>query len=184
MIGDKGRGRAVDGYAYGDEDGPDDADHDRFVEGLPALAARAAEAARDWAAREFTGPAADGQVVATVDAFGTLRGLEIHVLARRRLDNVTLGEAIVAAVRAAESAAATAHRDLLGTLRPPGPGPALADLLAAGPGPARTGTWLRSPGRGTGRETATVPPDEPVHALPARPGVVPDGAAGQERPPV
>ncbi|GAA1856339.1 YbaB/EbfC family nucleoid-associated protein [Asanoa iriomotensis] len=59
------------------------------------------------AAESFTGSALSGGVVATVDGLGALRGIEITETARRRTDNLTLGDAITEAVAAAERTART-----------------------------------------------------------------------------
>jgi nucleoid-associated protein EbfC len=79
---------------------------------MAALAAAEAYA-RDAPTREYTGTAADGLVTATVSGAQELRSIDIHLLARRRLDNVTLGEAVVEAVLDAERQAAQAQRELL-----------------------------------------------------------------------
>jgi nucleoid-associated protein EbfC len=80
---------------------------------ITAALAAAEQYARDAPAREYTGTAADGMVTAVVSGARELRSIDIHLLARRRLDNVTLGEAVVAAVVAAEQQAADAQRALL-----------------------------------------------------------------------
>lgn len=83
-------------------------------EQISAALAAAEAYSREAPAREYTGTAADGMVTAVVSGARELRSIDIHVLARRRLDNITLGEAVVAAVLAAEQQASDAQRALLG----------------------------------------------------------------------
>ncbi|WP_433251323.1 YbaB/EbfC family nucleoid-associated protein [Streptosporangium sp. CA-135522] len=75
-------------------------------ERLAETSARIGETMAAWASLRFTGTAADGGVVATVDTTGNLLALDISVVSKRRLDGVTLGDAVVKAIRAAERAAA------------------------------------------------------------------------------
>jgi nucleoid-associated protein EbfC len=77
-----------------------------------ALAA-AEEYARAAPTQSYTGSAGDGYVTATVSGTRELQAIDIHLLARRRLDNVALGEAVVEAVRAAEAQAAQQQRAML-----------------------------------------------------------------------
>lgn len=81
------------------------ADLEGFMGGLPTFIEDVQAAVSTWREMTFSGEAGDGRVVAVVNAIGVLERIDIDVLARRRLDNVSLGEAIVAAVRAAEAAA-------------------------------------------------------------------------------
>jgi nucleoid-associated protein EbfC len=67
-----------------------------------SVAHGAKQALEDLKNEEFTAEAADGLVSATVSGLGELTSLKIHVLAKRRLDNLTLGEAVTEAVRSAE----------------------------------------------------------------------------------
>ncbi|WP_219504339.1 YbaB/EbfC family nucleoid-associated protein [Nonomuraea ceibae] len=76
------------------------------AEQLAGATARIEEIVAAWSTRTFTGSADSGGVVATVDAAGGLLSVDISVVSKRRHDGVTLGDAIVAAVRAAENAAA------------------------------------------------------------------------------
>lgn len=80
---------------------------------IAAALAAAEEYARDAPTQAYTGSAADGHVTATVSGARELRSIDIHLLARRRLDNVALGEAVVAAVQAAEQQAADRQQALL-----------------------------------------------------------------------
>jgi DNA-binding protein YbaB len=68
----------------------------------------------DVVTAEYTGSAADGAVEATYNGFGVLTGIRIHPTARRQLDNLTLGDAVVEAVRNAEDAGRRAFREGLG----------------------------------------------------------------------
>ncbi|RJL30033.1 YbaB/EbfC family nucleoid-associated protein [Bailinhaonella thermotolerans] len=93
-----------------------------------------ARAARDfeervgeWGASEFTGTADEGRIVATVNAMGVLLRLDVHVLSKRRLDGVRLGDAVVEAVNAAEAAADEARRAMTHAFRPGGT--SLGELL-------------------------------------------------------
>jgi DNA-binding protein YbaB len=63
---------------------------------------------------EYTGTAADGRVSATCNGFGVLTSITIHPLARRELDNLTLGDVVAEAVRNAEDAGRQAFREGLG----------------------------------------------------------------------
>jgi DNA-binding protein YbaB len=68
-----------------------------------AFQARIQEVATEVAAESFTGSALDGGVVATVSGLGALRSIEIGTMAKRSTDNFTLGDAVVEAVRNAET---------------------------------------------------------------------------------
>ncbi|MFB4292807.1 YbaB/EbfC family nucleoid-associated protein [Nonomuraea sp. ATR24] len=76
------------------------------AEQLAGATSRIEEIVAAWSTRTFTGSADSGGVVATVDAAGGLLSVDISVVSKRRHDGVTLSDAIVAAVRAAENAAA------------------------------------------------------------------------------
>ncbi|MBG0815343.1 YbaB/EbfC family nucleoid-associated protein [Planomonospora sp. ID82291] len=99
-----------------------------LVERLPEALAGMEAAVEGWSAGRFRGTADEGRVVATVDAVGSLLDLEIHVLSKRRLDGASLGEAVVAAVAAAEEAAARAKDEMMDGLRLGGL-PSLGELL-------------------------------------------------------
>jgi DNA-binding protein YbaB len=94
---------------------------------LSATIARNEAIVAEWSGRELTGSADHGGIVATVDAIGSLRNLEVSPSAMRRLDSVSLAEAIVTAVHRAEDAAATAKEEMLDGLRL-GDGPSLGEL--------------------------------------------------------
>ncbi|GLW05019.1 hypothetical protein Misp01_01490 [Microtetraspora sp. NBRC 13810] len=95
---------------------------------LSTASARMEELVAAWTERTFTGGAEEGEVVATADSFGTLLGLDVSRRAKERLDSARLGEAIVAAVHAAEAAAAAAKDEMMGDMRI-GDGPSLRDML-------------------------------------------------------
>ncbi|MFI6909413.1 YbaB/EbfC family nucleoid-associated protein [Nonomuraea sp. NPDC050394] len=78
------------------------------AEQLAAASAKIDPIVESWIARTFTATSADGGVVATVDAAGSLLSLDISALSKRRYDSVTLADAVVAAVHAAEAMAAQA----------------------------------------------------------------------------
>jgi nucleoid-associated protein EbfC len=80
---------------------------------IAAALAAAEEFARTAPEQTYTGSAADGHVTATVSGARELRSIDIHLLARRRLDTVSLGEAVVAAVLAAEEQAEQRQRAML-----------------------------------------------------------------------
>ncbi|WP_113700927.1 YbaB/EbfC family nucleoid-associated protein [Nonomuraea lactucae] len=84
---------------------------------LAAAAERAEAMVEEWSVREFAGRADDGGIVATAGVLGTLLRLEISPLSRRRLDATGLADAILAAVVAAEEAAADAKEELTAGLR-------------------------------------------------------------------
>ncbi|GGO83005.1 YbaB/EbfC family nucleoid-associated protein [Nonomuraea cavernae] len=86
---------------------------------LIAAAERAEARVEEWSARTFTGQADDGRITATTDFLGVLVSLEISPLSRRRLDATALADAILAAINAAEEAAAAAKDELMDDLRPP-----------------------------------------------------------------
>ncbi|WP_327092410.1 YbaB/EbfC family nucleoid-associated protein [Nonomuraea sp. NBC_01738] len=87
------------------------------LERLERLTAAQSEAvAEQFATRTFTGEADRGGIVATVDAMGTLLALDISRLSKRRLDGVTLGDALIEAVHAAEQAANEARTAMMRTV--------------------------------------------------------------------
>jgi DNA-binding protein YbaB len=73
-------------------------------------------AAREFAEQTFDGHAAVDGVVATVTASGQVTGVHIGVLAKRRTDNLTLGEAVVEAVRNAQTNAREAWTQRMASL--------------------------------------------------------------------
>ncbi|HEY6739428.1 MAG TPA: YbaB/EbfC family nucleoid-associated protein [Actinopolymorphaceae bacterium] len=80
---------------------------------LPEFLSRVQPRMDDWMTKQFQGEAADGEIVATVDPAGQLKSLEIGLLAKRRLDNLTLGEEITAAIRNAVKEANDHRWDML-----------------------------------------------------------------------
>ncbi|MBB6350663.1 YbaB/EbfC family nucleoid-associated protein [Nonomuraea muscovyensis] len=87
------------------------------LDALIAAAERAEARVEEWSAGEFTGRADEGGIVATADALGVLVRLEISPRSRRRLDATGLADAILAAVTAAEEAAAAVRDELMADLR-------------------------------------------------------------------
>lgn len=100
-----------------------------YMEQLTKATAQMEAAVEEWSTREFTGSADEGRIVATVDAVGSLLRLDIGALSKRRLDGVTLGDAVVVAVHAAEAAAASAKDEMMHGLRV-GDGPNIGELLS------------------------------------------------------
>ncbi|MER6950848.1 YbaB/EbfC family nucleoid-associated protein [Nonomuraea sp. NPDC000554] len=86
------------------------------LEQRSATLAEAGAAAEQLATREFTGEADKGGITATVDASGNLLALDISRLSKRRHDGVTLGDAVLEAIHAAEQAATEAKAALMGDL--------------------------------------------------------------------
>ncbi|MFG3437847.1 YbaB/EbfC family nucleoid-associated protein [Nonomuraea sp. NPDC047897] len=95
------------------------------LERLSAKQAEAAAAAEQLMTREFVGRADKGGITATVDGAGNLLAVDIGRLSMRRHDGVTLGDAVLEAIHAAEHAAAEARTALTGDL---GAGLGLGDL--------------------------------------------------------
>ncbi|GGP02531.1 YbaB/EbfC family nucleoid-associated protein [Nonomuraea glycinis] len=99
-----------------------------LAERLAGASARIDPIVEEWSARTFTGSAAGGGVVATVDPAGTLLALDISELSKRRHDGVTLGDAVVQAVHAAERVAERAKAAMMRELEAAA-GPHLGGLL-------------------------------------------------------
>jgi DNA-binding protein YbaB len=95
----------------------------------PRIADEARRIAREVSDRSFEGTASGGGVRATVNGLGVLTEVSIGELARRELDNLTLGDAVVEAIRAAGAAARQAMRDGMAGLTIAGR--SLADFLPA-----------------------------------------------------
>ncbi|GLW12861.1 hypothetical protein Misp01_79890 [Microtetraspora sp. NBRC 13810] len=111
----------------------DDMDRPRLImeqlerlERLSATQTGTEAAAEQLVTREFTGQADKGGIVATVDGAGNLLAVDISRLSKRRHDGVTLGDAVLEAIHAAEQAAAEARSALTGGL---GAGLGLDDLF-------------------------------------------------------
>ncbi|MFI6232153.1 YbaB/EbfC family nucleoid-associated protein [Micromonospora sp. NPDC050784] len=103
--------------------------------------AAAMESAADFVERptgdHYQGAAGDGAVIATVGIGGQLLDVRITSQARRSVDNLTLGEHVRDAIRAAEAEAEQARNALLGSLTIGGR--SVAEILAD-PGAAMPGT--------------------------------------------
>ncbi|MET8088912.1 YbaB/EbfC family nucleoid-associated protein [Micromonospora sp. NPDC005220] len=103
--------------------------------------AAAMESAADFverpASEHYQAAAGDGAVIATVGVGGQLLDVRITPQARRGVDNLTLGEHVRDAIRAAEAEAEQARTALLGSLTIGGR--SVADILAD-PGAGLPGT--------------------------------------------
>src|SRR5258708_3613592 len=89
---------------------------DEFMNKLPMFITQVETSVADWSTREFVGEADEGRITANVSAVGELRSINIHLLSKRKLDNISLAEAIVTAILAGEEAAATAKSAMLSSL--------------------------------------------------------------------
>lgn len=89
---------------------------DEMFSRLPAFLEQVETTVAGWMGQEFTGTADEERIIATVDAMGSLAYIEVSSLSVRRLDNLSLGDAIVAAVHAAEATAEQAKAQMLGSL--------------------------------------------------------------------
>ncbi|MEV4892479.1 YbaB/EbfC family nucleoid-associated protein [Nonomuraea sp. NPDC055795] len=87
-----------------------------LAEQLAGASATIEPVVESWSSRTFTAASAEGGVVATVDAAGTLLALDISALSKRRYDGVSLADAVVVAVHAAEETAAEAKAAMLAEL--------------------------------------------------------------------
>lgn len=116
----------------------------RLAEQMSAASAEIEAAVAEWGARQFTGTADRGGVVATVDAVGNLLALDISVLSKRRHDGVTLGDAVVVAIHAAEQAAAEAKNAMTSGLNV-GSGLDSGDLFGDAQRDFETRAGLRGP---------------------------------------
>src|SRR5215469_13784942 len=89
------------------------ADLERLTQELPKIKERASMIAAEVVQSSFEGSSAAEEVVATVTGSGVLTEVRITEQARRHVDNLTLGDLVVEAVRAAEAAARQEMRDRL-----------------------------------------------------------------------
>jgi nucleoid-associated protein EbfC len=81
----------------------------RMLDELPAMLRGFEEAITAWSGQDFTGSSDEGRIIATVNAAKLLKELQIDIRAKRELDNLTLGDRIVEAIKAAEDAAEQAR---------------------------------------------------------------------------
>ncbi|WP_238011438.1 YbaB/EbfC family nucleoid-associated protein [Dactylosporangium sp. AC04546] len=88
----------------------------RLSADLPAVQEEASRAAAEVAAETFEGTAADGRIVARVTGLGVVTEVTIGELARRGMDNLSLGDAVTEAVRAGEDAGRRALRERMAGL--------------------------------------------------------------------
>jgi DNA-binding protein YbaB len=88
----------------------------RRIPGMLADFQASMEAAvREYAEQTFDGTASVDGVVATVTAYGAVTGIHIGALAKRQTDNLTLGDAVVEAVRDAQANARKAWAERMST---------------------------------------------------------------------
>src|SRR5712691_8065147 len=83
---------------------------------VPKVAENVRRIAGEFGASPFEGASADGRITATVTGLGVLTDVRIGETARRELDNLSLGDAVAEAIRAAEAAARAALRDQMAGL--------------------------------------------------------------------
>ncbi|WP_406078546.1 YbaB/EbfC family nucleoid-associated protein [Micromonospora sp. NBC_00858] len=102
----------------------------RLVTEMTALLESATTETGRLAREVFVGTAADGMVTATVSGAKELLDISIAARAHRTVDNITLGEAVVEAVRAAEALAEERRAEVMSGLRLGGVG---ADAFLADP---------------------------------------------------
>jgi DNA-binding protein YbaB len=88
-----------------------------FLENISKFAEQVQSVVNSWQKREFTGAADEDRIVARVNAIGALTAIDIHLLSKRRLNNVSLGEAITSAVNAAEEAAKQGQSELMDAIQ-------------------------------------------------------------------
>jgi DNA-binding protein YbaB len=108
----------------------------QLADQLPTIAAGIEAAAGDWTRADFVGTADDGGIVATVNGLGLLTNLEIGVMSKRRLDNLTLGECLVEAIKNAEAEAERQKYAMLDGIR--FGDLSMGELMRAGPAAATT----------------------------------------------
>ncbi len=88
----------------------------RIPQMMAAFQASMEASAREFAELTFDGCADLGDVTATVTAYGAVTNIRIGILAKRQLDNYTLGDAVVEAVRAARASAQNAWAERLASI--------------------------------------------------------------------
>ncbi|MEV0214919.1 YbaB/EbfC family nucleoid-associated protein [Micromonospora sp. NPDC050695] len=93
------------------------ADLAQLVTEMTALLETATSETGRLAREEFVGTAADGLVTATVSGAKELLDISVAARAHRTVDNSTLGEAVVEAVRAAEALADQRRSEIMSGLR-------------------------------------------------------------------
>ncbi|TNH31706.1 YbaB/EbfC family nucleoid-associated protein [Micromonospora orduensis] len=89
----------------------------QLVTEVTALLETATSETGQLAREEFVGTAADGMVTATVSGAKELLDVSVAARAPRTVDNITLGEAVVEAVRAAEALADERRAEIMSGLR-------------------------------------------------------------------
>lgn len=102
---------------------------------VPRLTEDVRRIAREFGTTEFEGTSAGGRITAVVTGLGELTDVRIGETARRELDNLSLGDAVAEAIRAAEANARATLRDQMAGLVLGGR--SLAEFLPAGFAPER-----------------------------------------------
>lgn len=106
----------------------------QFMDQMPGLLDAIQKNIKGWMRAEHRGTANDDQIVAVVSATGELISMSISPLSKRRLDNLTLGDAIAEAIRNAEQEAQRARGAMFGDLEVAGM--RVSDIMENGPAAA------------------------------------------------
>ncbi|MEV6346446.1 YbaB/EbfC family nucleoid-associated protein [Actinoplanes sp. NPDC051851] len=89
----------------------------RLTADLPSMIARATAFAEQSTSAEYQVSSPEGEVAVRVSGSKELLEIRISPEAKRRVDNLTLGELVTATVRAAEQAADDAREEFLASVR-------------------------------------------------------------------
>ncbi len=103
----------------------------QIIDQIPSVLDRIQHNINGWLRSEYTGTANEGQIVAVVSATGELTSMSVSLLSKRRLDNLTLGDAIAEAIRNAEQEAQRARGAMFGDLEVAGM--RVSDIMEKGP---------------------------------------------------
>lgn len=106
----------------------------QIADQLPLLLGAVQRNIGRWLESEHVGTANDGQIVAVVSATGKLVSVSISPLSKRRLDNLTLGDAITEAIVNAEQEARRAKSSMFGDMEIAGM--RVSDIMEHGPAAA------------------------------------------------
>lgn len=87
-------------------------DPDIFNAEVKAQLQQIQDRAENLKEQTFVGECADGGIRVTVDISGTVQDISIHVLTKRRNDNLTLSDLLLDAIRNARQEAATARTSI------------------------------------------------------------------------
>lgn len=91
-----------------------------FFANLASFLERAEDDVQTWITKEYVGIVGDvaaPSVTARVNGVGAIVSIDVSVLAKRSLDNISMGEAISQAVARAEESAAEGKAEFLAGLR-------------------------------------------------------------------